>query len=184
MSSENLLNSEPLLDVEDIKNLIPHRYPMLLLDQIHALSPGQNIVAIKNVSINEPFFTGHFPNKAIMPGVLIVEALAQAGAVCMASSAFKIDQDGTLSVEGLQEIRDLKINNYENNLGATKNKIKLVMLLNIVEAKFRKPVVPGNQLHLFVEKLQQRGKMCKLRGFAKVNGALVAEAEFMAMEGD
>lgn len=143
--------TQTILTVKDIMALIPHRYPFLLVDRIQDIVLGESATGIKNVTINEPFFPGHFPQEPIMPGVLIVEALAQtAGAlVC-----------------------------HSNNIGGAGSS---VYFMSIEEAKFRKPVVPGDVLELKVEKLKGRGTVWKFAGKACVNGAVHAEALFTAM---
>jgi len=136
------------MDIRQIMDRIPHRYPLLLIDRIVEIEPRERIVALKNVSVNEAFFQGHFPGAPIMPGVLIVEALAQAGAVLL-----------------LQEIPD--------------RKSKLVFFTGIDKARFRRTVVPGDQLELSVEVLKLRPRNCKMRGTARVDGQRAAEAELM-----
>jgi 3-hydroxyacyl-[acyl-carrier-protein] dehydratase len=138
-----------MFDVIEIQKMLPHRYPFLFVDRVLELEPGKKIVAIKNVSVDEPFFQGHFPGRPIMPGVLIVEAMAQAGGVLVYKSAETDDN--------------------------------MVYFMSVEKAKFRKPVVPGDQLRLEVEALQSRGKVWKFKGEAMVDGKLVCEAEFMAM---
>jgi 3-hydroxyacyl-[acyl-carrier-protein] dehydratase len=138
-----------MFDVIEIQKMLPHRYPFLFVDRVLELEPGKKIVAIKNVSVDEPFFQGHFPGRPIMPGVLIVEAMAQAGGVLVYKSAETDDN--------------------------------MVYFMSVEKAKFRKPVVPGDQLRLEVEALQSRGKVWKFKGEASVDGKLVCEAEFMAM---
>ena len=133
---------------------LPHRYPMLLVDRVEELIPDRSIAAIKAVTINEQFFQGHFPGRPIMPGVLIVEALAQAA--------------GVLAVESL-------------DLAGTG---KLVYFMAIDAAKFRKPVEPGVLLRLEVEFVQKRAKVCRFAGRASVDGQLAAEAQFTAMIAD
>src|SRR5687768_15238074 len=133
---------------------LPHRYPMLLVDRVEALIPDQSIAAVKAVTFNEGFFQGHFPGRPIMPGVLIVEALAQAA--------------GVLAVESL-------------GLSGTG---KLVYFMAIEDAKFRKPVEPGVLLRLEVAFVQKRSKVCKFAGRALVNGELAAQANFTAMIAD
>jgi 3-hydroxyacyl-[acyl-carrier-protein] dehydratase len=142
------------LDIGRVMAAIPHRYPMLLVDRVVDVVPDRSIVAIKAVSINEPFFQGHFPGRPIMPGVLIVEALAQAA--------------GVLAVESL-------------GLAGTG---KLVYFMAIDGAKFRKPVEPGILLYLHAEFVQKRAKVCKFAGLAKIDGQVVAEANFTAMIAD
>ena len=139
------------LDIQHIKQLIPHRYPMLLIDRIEQIEGVDRCVGIKCVSHNEPFFQGHFPDHPIMPGVLIVEAMAQTA--------------GALVCHGLQ------------NDGATRS----VLFLGIDEARFRKPVMPGHVLRLSVEKLQNRRTVWKFKGRAYVESELHAEATFTAM---
>jgi 3-hydroxyacyl-[acyl-carrier-protein] dehydratase len=152
------VGSEPAagypLDIGRVMAALPHRYPMLLVDRVEELISDRSIIAIKAVSINEAFFQGHFPGRPIMPGVLIVEALAQAA--------------GVLAVE---------------TLGLTGTG-KLVYFMAIDEAKFRKPVEPGVLLRLEVEFVQKRSKVCKFAGRAKIDGEVVAEANFTAMIAD
>ncbi len=133
------------MDILEIQSLIPHRYPFLLIDRIVELEPLKRIVAIKNVTINEPFFQGHFPGAPVMPGVLIIEAMAQAGAVLL-----------------FREVPD-----REN---------KLMYFAAIEEARFRKPVTPGDQLRLEIEVIKYRSGYGKLSGKAYVDGAVVCEA--------
>lgn len=140
-----------ILNVQDIQKLIPHRYPFLLIDRIEKIQKDIGCVGIKNVTINEPFFQGHFPDNPIMPGVLIVEAMAQT------AGAFVCHQLGL----------------NDGN--------RVVYFMSIEEAKFRKPVVPGHQLHLEVESIQNRKMIWKFKGLAKVDGVVHAEAVFTAM---
>ena len=142
------------LDIRRVMAALPHRYPMLLIDRIESIDPEKGIVAIKAVTINEPFFQGHFPARPIMPGVLIVEALAQAA--------------GVLAVEAL----DLAGSG------------KLVYFMAIDGAKFRQPVEPGVLLRLEVEFVQKRATVCKFAGRATIDGKLAAEANFTAMIAD
>ena len=142
------------LDIKRVMAALPHRYPMLLVDRVESLDPDKGIVAIKAVSVNEPFFQGHFPGRPIMPGVLIVEALAQAA--------------GVLAVEAL-------------GLAGTG---KLVYFMAIEGAKFRQPVEPGVLLRLEVEFVQKRSTVCKFTGRAMIEGKLAAEASFTAMIAD
>jgi 3-hydroxyacyl-[acyl-carrier-protein] dehydratase len=142
------------LDIKRVMAALPHRYPMLLVDRVESLDPDKGIVAIKAVTINESFFQGHFPGRPIMPGVLIVEALAQAA--------------GVLAVEAL-------------GLAGTG---KLVYFMAIEAAKFRAPVEPGVLLRLEVEFIQKRASVCKFAARATVDGKLVAEASFTAMIAD
>jgi 3-hydroxyacyl-[acyl-carrier-protein] dehydratase len=142
------------LDVRRVMAALPHRYPMLLVDRVESLERDQRIAAIKAVTINEDFFQGHFPGRPIMPGVLIVEALAQAA--------------GVLAVESL----------------GLANSGKLVYFMAIDNAKFRAPVEPGCLLRLEVEFVQKRASVCKFAGRALVDGKLAAEASFTAMIAD
>ena len=142
------------LDVRRVMAALPHRYPMLLVDRVESLDPERGIVAIKAVTINESFFQGHFPGRPIMPGVLIVEALAQAA--------------GVLAVESL----------------GLADSGKLVYFMAIEGAKFRAPVEPGVLLRLEVEFVQKRATVCKFAGRALVGGKLAAEAQFTAMIAD
>ncbi|SAI02260.1 (3R)-hydroxymyristoyl-ACP dehydratase [Bordetella ansorpii] len=141
------------LDIAGIMNRLPHRYPMLLVDRVLEMVPGKSIVAIKNVTINEPFFTGHFPHHPVMPGVLIIEAMAQASAIFSFS-----DEEGGLKCDG------------------TKTAYYLV---GVDGARFRRPVVPGDQLRLEVEAERLSRSICKYQGRALVDGQLVAEAKLM-----
>jgi len=142
------------LDIRRVMAALPHRYPLLLVDRVESLDPDRGIVAIKAVTINEQFFQGHFPGRPIMPGVLIVEALAQAA--------------GVLAVESL-------------GLAGTG---KLVYFMAIEGAKFRAPVEPGVLLRLEVEFAQKRPSVCKVAGRAKIGEKVVAEANFTAMIAD
>jgi 3-hydroxyacyl-[acyl-carrier-protein] dehydratase len=145
--------SLPSMGVEEIMSLIPHRYPMLLVDRIENIQLDYSAVGIKNVSMNEWFFQGHFPGKPIFPGVLIIEAMAQTAAVLVMKTL------------------DIK-------------EEKLVYFMSVEEAKFRKPVVPGDVLRLKVTKDKNRGLVWKFKGEAFVGDALVAEATFAAMIAD
>ena len=140
------------LEIRDIMRIIPHRYPFLLLDRVVELEEGRRIVAIKNVTINEPFFTGHFPGNPIMPGVLVVEAMAQAGAVLLLHS--RPDSQG-----------------------------RVVYFAGLDKAKFRRPVVPGDQLRLEVTVLKLKSRTCLIRGEATVDGQRAAEAEILSSLG-
>jgi beta-hydroxyacyl-ACP dehydratase FabZ len=146
MGKEELDIKGKTLDITMIQKILPHRYPFLLVDRIIEVT-DKRVVGIKNVTINEPFFQGHFPGKPIMPGVLIIEAMAQTGGV------------GAL--------------NIKDNLG------KLAFFMSIKEAKFRKPVLPGDQLVMEIDILKTKLSMMQARGVAKVNGEVVTEAEFM-----
>ena len=135
------------MDVNEIRQILPHRYPFLLVDRIVELEP-ERIVGIKNVTVNEPFFAGHFPDFPVMPGVLIVEAMAQTA--------------GVLVLRSIPE-RDSKI----------------VFLVSVDAARFRKPVVPGDQLRIEMNMLRRKGSVAKMSGRVTVDGVLVAEAEVM-----
>ncbi|MBI4687106.1 MAG: 3-hydroxyacyl-ACP dehydratase FabZ [Nitrospirae bacterium] len=138
-----------MMDIREIQKILPHRFPFLLIDKIVEIKAGEKAVAVKNVTINEPFFQGHFPNYPIMPGVLIVEAMAQAAGVLAFQS------------------------------GAKGNS---VFFMSIEKAKFRKPVVPGDQLRMEIKILHNRNNnVWRFSGEALVDSKLVAEAEFTAM---
>jgi 3-hydroxyacyl-[acyl-carrier-protein] dehydratase len=138
------------LDIKEIIRLLPHRYPFLLVDRVLEGEKMKSLVGLKNVSINEPFFQGHFPSEPIMPGVLILEGMAQAG--------------GILAYYSMQEM-----------IGE-----KLVYFAGIDKVRFRRPVVPGDQLIYEVEVIKQKGKIWKMAGKAKVDDKVAAEAELMA----
>ncbi|MDX2142424.1 MAG: 3-hydroxyacyl-ACP dehydratase FabZ [Rhodospirillaceae bacterium] len=142
------------IDIQRILSLIPHRYPFLLVDRVVDMVPGESAVGIKNVTINEPFFQGHFPGRPVMPGVLIVEAMAQTAAVVV------MEQLGASAVG------------------------KLVYFMSIENARFRKPVVPGDQLRIAVRKERARMSVWKFTAEASVDGAIVAEATYTAMIAD
>lgn len=139
-----------LLDIDGIMRILPHRYPFLLIDRIIDIEPEKHVVAIKNVTINEPFFAGHFPGHPIMPGVLIIEAMAQAGGVLLL-----------------------------NTIGGDPSK-KLAYFIGIDQARFRKPVRPGDQIRFELDMIKFRLRTCKMHGKAFVNDDLVAEADLMA----
>jgi len=139
-----------MLTIQDILKLLPHRYPMLLVDRILELDPGARIVGLKNVTANEQFFQGHFPGAPVMPGVLIVEAMAQCAAVLF--------------------LRDIPERDE-----------KLFLFGGVDKARFRKPVIPGDQLIMEITVIQKRANTVKVRGEAKVGGVLVAEAELLSV---
>jgi 3-hydroxyacyl-[acyl-carrier-protein] dehydratase len=138
-------------DIQDIKRMIPHRYPFLLIDRVREIDLNKSAVGIKNVTFNEPHFQGHFPAQPIMPGVTIVEAMAQTAAVLVVMTLDMVDND------------------------------MLVYFLSIDNCKFRRPVTPGDQLELHVRVVRGRGKLWRFRGEGLVDGKVVAEAEFKAM---
>ena len=142
----------PVMDVRLIEKYLPHRYPFLLVDRVVELEPRKRIVGWKCVTMNEPFFTGHFPGQPVMPGVLILEALAQCAALLI-----------------------LKDMTAEERAG------KVIFFMAIDGARFRKPVVPGDRLELVCTPLKMKGNVIKARGEAKVDGQIAAEGEFMAM---
>ncbi len=154
-----------MIDTKEIQEILPHRYPFLLVDRISDIVEGKKIIGSKNVSINEPFFQGHFPGHPIMPGVLIIEAMAQVGIVLAHKSAGA--SDSASPAGGLQ--------------AGKKGGRRLVYFTGIDKAKFRKPVFPGDQLRLELEVLQVRSPFWKLRGMAYVQDQLVCEAELTAM---
>ncbi len=139
------------IDVTRIMQMIPHRYPFLMIDKVINVVPDKSATGIKNVTINEPYFQGHFPARPVMPGVLIIEAMAQTAGVLVVHTAGAV-------AEG-----------------------KLVYFMSIDSARFRRPVVPGDVLYIDVEKDRHRGHVWRFRGEAKVNGQLMAEATFSAM---
>jgi len=141
-----------MLNVREILKRIPHRYPFVLVDRIVEIDPEHKIVGIKNVSINENFFQGHFPDHPVMPGVLICEALAQVGAI------------------------------FAHNARGGRDEDKIFVLTGLDKVKFKRPVEPGDQLRLEVTCLKRRGSFWKLHGVASVEGQLVAQAEISAME--
>jgi len=144
---------EKLINITEIMKLLPHRYPFILVDRVIDLVEGDKIIALKNVTINEPFFAGHFPGAPIMPGVLIIEAMAQTGGILFAVSQPEEKRGGPVYFMGMDKV------------------------------KFRKPVVPGDQLVFEVKILNMRSKAVKMSGIATVEGKCVAEAEFMATFG-
>ncbi len=141
---------KPVMDVMEIQKLLPHRYPFLLVDRVTECVPEQRLVAYKNVSINEPFFQGHFPGHPVMPGVLILECMAQACALLGYTSG------------GVSPITHV------------------TYLMSIDGAKFRRPVVPGDKLVLTIEVMRHKGMVWKTRGTASVDGKMAAQAEFLA----
>ena len=141
--------SKELFDIEKILKILPHRYPFLLVDKVIEIEKRKSIVALKNVTYNEPFFQGHFPDLKVMPGVLVMEAIAQAG--------------GILLYYSIPDPED-----------------KFVFLSKIDKAKFRKPIVPGDQIRIEVNVLKLKNKICQIRGKALVEGEVAAEGEILA----
>ncbi len=137
------------MEIGDILKIMPHRYPLLLVDRILEMDPGKRIVGLKNVTINEPFFQGHFPGHPIMPGVLLVEAMAQVGGLLLMGA----------------------VEDPEN---------KVVYFMSMDKVKFRRPVVPGDQVRFELEMLQFKGKRCRMQGAGYVEGKKVVEGEMMA----
>jgi 3-hydroxyacyl-[acyl-carrier-protein] dehydratase len=138
------------VNIEDILKMVPHRYPMVLVDRLHVINEDEAI-GIKNVTFNEQFFQGHFPNKPIMPGVLIIEAMAQSAGI-------------------------LVMHNFGPDAGE-----KMVYFMSIEDARFRRPVVPGDTLYIHVKKIRQRGRVWKFKAEVKVKDKLVAEGTYSAM---
>jgi len=143
-----------IVDINEIRGFLPHRYPFLLLDRVISFEPGKSLVGIKNVTVNEPCFTGHFPEAPVMPGVLIIEALAQASGILI----FK-------------------------TLGRSREPDELFYLAGIDNARFKKMVVPGDVMHLEIELLKERRGLWKFRGTAKVDGEVACTADFMNIKG-
>lgn len=141
-----------VMDIHEILKLLPHRYPMLLIDKVLSIDMGQSLIALKNVTINETFFNGHFPSRPVMPGVLILEAMAQAGALLAYKSTNTTPADGTL-----------------------------YYFAGIDNARFRRVVEPGDQLRLEVKVLRSKLEVWKLEGFAYVDDELACSAEFMSV---
>jgi beta-hydroxyacyl-ACP dehydratase FabZ len=145
---------EKAFDIQEIMKLLPHRYPFIMIDRILELTPGEKIIALKNVTINEPFFQGHFPENPIMPGVLIIEAMGQAGAVLAAKSSEREPHGSLIYFMGMDKV------------------------------KFRKPVTPGDQLIFKMKFLKQRRNVFRMSGTAYVDENVVAQAELMATFGE
>lgn len=150
-----------MIEAKEILNILPHAFPFLLVDRILEVEPGKRIVGIKNVTYNEPFFPGHFPGQPIMPGVLIVEAMAQTAGIL----AFK-----SIPEEHLKNMKE--------------DQKRAVYFLGLDHVRFRKPVIPGDQLRLELEVTRQRQSIWGFKGKAFVDGKVVAEAELLAMMGE
>ncbi|MGF1543402.1 MAG: 3-hydroxyacyl-ACP dehydratase FabZ [Parvularculaceae bacterium] len=146
-----LEKGKSVLGVEELMELLPHRFPMLMIDRLEDIEPGEGAVAVKNVTYNEQFFQGHFPQKPVMPGVLIIEAMAQ-GAAAFTSYTEELDVEG-----------------------------KIVLFMGIDKARFRSPVSPGDQLRIHVRTAQRRPPVWKFEGEARVGDKVVADAAFTAM---
>lgn len=154
MTAPNPKSLEPgksVLEVDELMQLLPHRYPILMVDRLIDIRPGEGAVGIKNISYSDQIFQGHFPQKPVMPGVLIIEAMAQAAA------AYTSYTEG-LDVEG-----------------------KIVLFMGVDKARFRKPVIPGDQLHIHVRTVHRRPPVWRFASDAEVNGKRVADAQFSAM---
>ncbi len=151
MDTANQQGRVPDLDIHRIREMIPHRYPFLMIDRVVEVIPNESAIGIKNVTINEPYFAGHFPQRPVMPGVLIIEAMAQTAAVLVVQTLGR-------EAEG-----------------------KLVYFMTVENARFRRPVVPGDTLRVHVSKQRNRGTVWKFAGEARVDGHLVAEATYAAM---
>ena len=151
MDSEAATFVGDTIEIDRIRQMIPHRFPMLMIDRVIDVVPNQRATGIKNVSVNEPYFQGHFPTDPVMPGVLVIEAMAQTAAVLVVAT-----------------------------LGPEKEG-RLVYFMTIDSARFRKPVVPGDTIHIHVTKMRNRGNVWKFRGEAHVDGTLVSEAVYAAM---
>ena len=151
MTSEAIETKTGVADLARIKRMIPHRYPFLLIDRVEQIRKNESAIGIKNVSANEPYFQGHFPSESVLPGVLIVEAMAQTAGVLVVETLEMIDQD------------------------------LLVYFMTIDNCRFRNKVTPGDVLELHVRITRSRGRVFRFAGQAKVAGKLVAEAEFSAM---
>jgi 3-hydroxyacyl-[acyl-carrier-protein] dehydratase len=151
MDGDSLQERVAEIDIERVMEMIPHRYPMLMIDKVIDVVPNLSATGVKNVTINEPFFQGHFPSRPVMPGVLIIEAMAQTAAVLVVHSLGR-------SAEG-----------------------KLVYFMSIDDARFRKPVVPGDTVLIHIQKERQRGPVWKFSAKAMVGDNLVAEATYAAM---
>ncbi len=151
MEMDAAIKDASVMDINRVMEMIPHRYPFLMIDRVVDMIANASATGIKNVTINEPYFQGHFPSQPVMPGVLVIEAMAQTAAVLVV-----------------------------HTLGS-KAEGKLVYFMSVDSARFRKPVVPGDRLHVYVTKERSRGNVWRFSGVAKVDGTVVAEATYAAM---
>ncbi len=151
MEMDAAIKDASVMDINRVMEMIPHRYPFLMIDRVVDMIANASATGIKNVTINEPYFQGHFPSQPVMPGVLVIEAMAQTAAVLVV-----------------------------HTLGP-KAEGKLVYFMSVDSARFRKPVVPGDCLHVYVTKERSRGNVWRFSGVAKVDGTVVAEASYAAM---
>ena len=151
MEMDAAIKDAGVMDINRVMEMIPHRYPFLMIDRVVDMIANASATGIKNVTINEPYFQGHFPSQPVMPGVLVIEAMAQTAAVLVV-----------------------------HTLGP-KAEGKLVYFMSVDSARFRKPVVPGDRLHVYVTKERSRGNVWRFSGVAKVDGTVVAEATYAAM---
>ncbi|MEE9249680.1 MAG: 3-hydroxyacyl-ACP dehydratase FabZ [Alphaproteobacteria bacterium] len=151
MEMDAAIKDASVMDINRVMEMIPHRYPFLMIDRVVDMIANASATGIKNVTINEPYFQGHFPSQPVMPGVLVIEAMAQTAAVLVV-----------------------------HTLGP-KAEGKLVYFMSVDSARFRKPVVPGDRLHVYVTKERSRGNVWRFSGVAKVDGTVVAEATYAAM---
>ncbi len=145
----NQFKNQTKFDINDIIKVLPHRYPFILIDRIEITNPGERLVALKNLTINEPFFQGHFPGQPVMPGVLSLEIMAQAGSFLM-----------------LSQVEDPMSTN--------------MFFSSVEKAKFRKPIVPGDQLTIYMRLIKKKLNLCKFDGVCKVDDEIVADAIFSA----
>ena len=145
----NQFKNQTKFDINDIIKVLPHRYPFILIDRIEITNPGERLVALKNLTINEPFFQGHFPGQPVMPGVLSLEIMAQAGSFLM-----------------LSQVEDPMSTN--------------MFFSSVEKAKFRKPIVPGDQLTIYMRLIKEKLNLCKFDGVCKVDDEIVADAIFSA----
>jgi 3-hydroxyacyl-[acyl-carrier-protein] dehydratase len=181
VNAYNASKSAPIsFDIHQVLNLLPHRYPFLLVDRVLELNPGENIIALKNVSINEPFFQGHFPQKPVMPGVLILESLAQAAALLTFGTPHSETQN-TQSTENHQNNADTENTGSSDtsDVQFKRDPNKLYYFVGIDEARFKKVVEPGDQMHLHVVCERYIRGIWKFDAKALVNGQVACQAKLM-----